>query len=165
MSQKTLSTLAVQRKLRVAGTSPAVELTAAKSAWQEKVVALTAANILAMNGAPVAILAAPGAGKALIVESIVVEVKRTSTAFANGGAVSFTYTTTTTSVPHAGSIPATVFTGAAGTVVHALGPNVGTNGLVIPANEGISITNATAAFITGTGTAYVWVKYRIVTLQ
>jgi predicted RecA/RadA family phage recombinase len=128
-------------------------------------VALAAADIIAMNGAPVSILAAPGAGKVIIVDSILFEMTRTSTAFTGGGALNFQYHTTTTSVPHAGTIAATlVTTGGAGTAQTALGPNVGTNGLVIPANEGIDITNASAGFAAGTGTAKVFIKYRTITL-
>lgn len=127
-------------------------------------VSLAAADIIGMNGTPVQILAAPGSGKAIVVESIVFEMIRSSTAFTGGGAVSFQYHTTTTSVPHAGSIQASVVTGAAGTVLVALGPNVGSNGLVVPANEGIDITNATAAFAAGTGTAKVFIKYRVITV-
>lgn len=127
-------------------------------------VSLTAANIAAMNGAPVAILAAPGAGKAILPLDITIIVKRTATAYTNGGAVSFQYHTTTSSVPHAGSMPASIVTtGGAGTVVHYLGPNTGSNGTPIPANEGIDITNASAAFATGTGTMVVLIRYCIIT--
>lgn len=127
-------------------------------------VALTAANLIAMNVTPVSILAAPGAGKAILVDQILFEITRTSTGFTGGGVASFQYHTTTGSVPHAGTIAASVITGGAGTVQTYLGPNVGANGLVIPANEGIDITNATASFAAGTGTAKAFIRYRIVTL-
>jgi len=127
-------------------------------------VSLAAADIIGMNAAPVQILPAPGNGKAIIVESIVFEMMRSSIAFTGGGAVSFQYHITTTSIPHAGSILASVVTGAAGTVLVALGPNVGSSGLVAPANEGIDITNATAAFAAGTGAAKVHIKYRVISL-
>lgn len=136
----------------------------ASSVTQSVTVALTSANILAMFGAPVSVIAAPGAGKALIVDNFLFEMTRSATAYANGGVVTFQYHTTTSSVPHAGSVAASVVTGGAGTVQTYLGPNVGANGLVIPSNEGIDITNATAAFITGTGTAKAFIKYRVVTL-
>ena len=139
-----------------AGTDPGVTQTA--------VVALTAAQIIAMGTVPVAILAAPGAGKALIVENILFEITRTATAFTGGGTVNLQYHTTTSSIPHAGTIPAAIVTGGAGTVQSLLGPYSSANALVVPANEGIDITNATAAFATGTGTAKVFVKYRTVTL-
>ena len=128
-------------------------------------VALSAANLIAMGTTPVSILSAPGSGKVIVPSLIVFEMTRTSTAFTGGGAVSFQYHTTTTSVPHSGSIPATVVTtGGAGTAVIMLGPNVGSNGLVLPVNEGIDITNATAAFAAGTGTANVFFYYRVITL-
>ena len=126
---------------------------------------LSAANIIAMNGAPVEILPTPGSNKILVVSQIVFEMKRTATAFTGGGAVNFQYHTTTSSVPHAGTIAGSnVTTGGAGTVVVVLGPNVGTNGLVVPSNEAIDITNATAAFADGTGTAVVTIYYRTITL-
>lgn len=132
---------------------------------QSATATLTAANIIAMNGAPVSVLAAPGAGKAILVNNFLFEMTRTSTAFTGGGAINFQYHTTTTSVPHAGTIAASlVTTGGAGTAQTWLGPNVGTNGLVIPANEGIDVTNATAAFAAGTGTAKIFIQYRIVNL-
>lgn len=132
---------------------------------QTTTVSLTAAQIIAMGTTPVSILAAPGTGKVLQVEHIVFEMKRTATAFTGGGVVSFQYHTTTSSVPHTGTIAASVVTTAgAATAVVALGPNVGASGLVLPANEGIDILNATAAFAAGTGTAKVFIKYRTITL-
>ena len=87
------------------------------------------------------------------------------TAFTGGGALNLQYHTTTASVPHAGTIAASlVTTGGAGTAQTYLGPNVGANGLVVPANEGVDITNATAGFAAGTGTAKVFIRYRVVTL-
>lgn len=128
-------------------------------------VALTAAQIIAMGTTPVTILAAPGAGLSIVVREIVFEMKRTATAFTGGGAVSFQYHTTTSSVPHAGTVASSVVTTAgAATVTVLLAPNAGATGLVIPSNEGIDITNATAAFAAGTGTANVFLTYRIITL-
>jgi len=124
---------------------------------------LSAADIIGMNATPVEIIASPGAGKALIVDEIVFVMTRTSTAFTGGGAVSFRYVTTTTSVPHAGTIASTVVTGAAGEQLLMLGPNVGTNGVTIPEDEAIEITNATAAFAAGTGTAKVHIRFRVLT--
>lgn len=128
-------------------------------------VALTAAQIIAMGTTPVSILPAPGAGKAILVDSILFGMTRTGTAFTGGGAINFQYHTTTNSVPHSGTIPATlVTTGGAGSAQTRLGPDVSSNGLVVPANEGIDITNATAPFAAGTGTAKVFIRYRVITL-
>jgi hypothetical protein len=131
---------------------------------QLAIVPLSAAQIIAMGTTPVLILAAPGAGKVIVVDEILVQVKRTATAFTGGGAISFTYHTTTTSVVHGGSIPASVVTtGGAGSAQSGLWAQSGTNGLIMPANEGIDITNATAAFAAGTGTAQVWIWYSVIT--
>ncbi len=128
------------------------------------IVALTAAQLIAMFTTPVQILAAPGAGLALIISEITFEMKRTATAFTGGGAISFQYHTTTSSAPAAGTVAATVVTTAgAATAVVTIDANSGAGGLVVPVNEGIDITNATAAFAAGTGTAQVFVRYRIIT--
>lgn len=128
-------------------------------------VSLSAGNLVAMFTTPVSILAAPGAGYAILIDQWLFEMMRTGTAFTGGGTVNLRYHTTTSSIPHAGTVASSVVTtGGAGTSLIALGPNVGANGLVIPSNEGVDITNATAAFAAGTGTAKVFVRYRIIQL-
>lgn len=126
-------------------------------------VALTAAQIIAMEATPVSVIAAPGAGLAIVVDSILFEMTTTSTQFTGGGAVSFVYHGGSVAV-HAGSIPATVVTTTAGTSYTVLGPAVATNGTTVPANTGVDITNATAPFAAGTGTAKVRIRYHIITL-
>ena len=143
--------------------APAFVSTNDPNAMQLASVALTAAQIIAMSATPVSILPAPGAGKALVVNDIVVEAKTTSTQFTGGGAVSCVYHGGATAC-HAGSVPASVITAAAGTTATQLGPPVATNGTTLPANTGIDVTNATAAFAAGTGTLTVFIHYRIVTL-
>jgi len=54
-----------------------------------------------------------------------------------------------------------VLTTATLATVNGLWAASGTNGLVLPANEGIDITNASGAFTTGTGVAFVWILYSI----
>ena len=125
-------------------------------------VPLTAAQLIAMFAAPVSVLAAPGAGKAIVLIAAYLSITRTATAFTGGGPVNLQYHTTTTSVPHGGTIPAAIVTGGAGSVVHQLGPNNGANGLVIPVNEGLDITNITGAFAAGTGTAKLFLYYRVI---
>jgi hypothetical protein len=124
-------------------------------------VSLTAANIIAMNGAPVSILAAPGAGKAIVVKQILFEMTRTSTAFTGGGTVEFDYHGS--SIAHTGTIAAAVVTGGAGSQNVVLG-NASATALTVPANLGIDITNGSTAFAAGTGTAKVQIWYSIVTL-
>src|SRR5581483_1248511 len=55
-------------------------------------VPVSSANILAMNGASVNLIAAPPAGYSIIIDNILVEMIRTSTQYASGAAVSFIYT-------------------------------------------------------------------------
>lgn len=127
------------------------------------IVNLTAAQLIAMNGTPVSVLPAPGAGLALVIDSILFEMTTTSTQFTGGGAVSFNYHGGSTAV-HAGSIPASVVTAAAGNSNTLLGQAVAANGTTVPGNTGVDITNATAAFAAGTGTAKVQIRYRAVAL-
>lgn len=123
-------------------------------------VALTAQNILDMFGAPVTLIAAPGANKAIIVHDLVFEMKRSATAFANGGAVSVEYTTGDDVVA---TIAATVVTGAAGTTLSTrVMANLSDTALASIENDALRITNATAAFITGTGTADVHIWYSVI---
>jgi hypothetical protein len=126
-------------------------------------VSLTAAQIIAMEAGPVSVIAAPGAGLAVVVDSILFEMTTTSTAFTGGGAVSFVYHGGSVAV-HAGSIPASVVTASAGTSDTLLGPAVAANGTTVPANTGVDITNATAPFAVGTGTAKVRIRYHVITL-
>lgn len=128
-------------------------------------VTLSSGNLLGMYATPVSVIAGI-TGHILVPDVIVFEMVRTATAYANGGTINLQYHTTTTSIPHSGTIPATVLTSAgAGTTLTLLGPNTGSNGTTIPAGEGIDITNGTGAFITGTGVAYLWITYFDFTVQ
>jgi hypothetical protein len=121
---------------------------------------LSSVNLLGMNVTPVSIIAAPGSGKVLLVESILFEMIRSATAYASGGTIQFQYGTAGT-VVHEGTIAASVLTtsGAATTLTHLRAATA----LTLAANESLVITNNTGAFTTGTGTAKVFVKYRVIT--
>jgi hypothetical protein len=127
------------------------------------VVSLSAAQLIAMNGAPVSIIPAPGAGKAIIVRQVVFEMIAGATPFTGGGVITLVYHGGAVAV-HAGSVPAAVVTGAAGTTATELGQAVAANGTTVAANTGVDITNATAAFAAGNGTAKVHIWYHIITL-
>lgn len=123
---------------------------------------VTSANILAMNATPVNLIAAPPTGYSIIVNNVMFQMTRTSTAYANGGVVNLVYTGGAV-VPHSGSVPAAVITtGGAGVALNNNGPVSAANGIVVPTAVGVDITNGTAPFITGTGTLKVYIDYAVV---
>jgi len=127
------------------------------------IVSLTAAQIITLHSVPVALLAAPGAGKALVVESLVFEMTTTATVFTGGGVVAPVYHGATAALT-ANTIPATVVTAVAGTSYTTLSLGAPANGLTMTANTGVDLYAATADYAAGTGTAKVIVSYRIVIL-
>jgi predicted RecA/RadA family phage recombinase len=131
------------------------------SVLQKAVVTLTAAQIMAMNGAPVAILPAPAAGQVLVINQIIAQMKPGATQFTGGGAVSFQYHGTAV-VPHSGNIPAATINSAAASENVAPPP---TGVVQAPTATGLDITNAAAPFATGNGTLVVTVFYSIITLS
>lgn len=122
--------------------------------------AVSSANILAMNGTPVTLISAPPAGYCILVFAILFEMVSTSTQYANGGTVQFQYHGG--AVVHSGTIPASVVNAAAGTSLTALGGAAAANGTTVPTATGIDITNNTAPFITGTGTAKAYISYSVI---
>lgn len=130
---------------------------------QHKTVALTAANMIAMYTTPVALIAAPGAGKSIVVSKLAFTITRTSTAFTGGGAAIVQYDSTANgggTQALDSTLASTVITGAAGTSVSIR------NGAVISdlastsiQNKGLYISNATAVFAAGTGTATADIWY------
>jgi hypothetical protein len=114
-----------------------------------------------LSATPVSLIPAPGAGKIIIVDSILFKMVRTATAYANGGAVEFRYTDGSGAKVTADVAAALITTGGAGT---AYAHVAGIEASITPvANAAIIVTNATAPYITGTGTAQVSIRYRIVT--
>jgi hypothetical protein len=122
-------------------------------------VGLTAAQIIAMGTTPVALIAAPGAGMAIIVDNITVKMVTTATAFTGGGAVEFRYTNAAGAKVTADVAAAVVTAGAGTSFTNVRGV---VTSLTAVANAAIVITNATAAFAAGTGTAVVSIDYHVV---
>jgi hypothetical protein len=75
------------------------------SLLQKITVVLTAAQIEAMNGAPVNIIPAPLAGQVVVPDQFVIQAKPGGTNFTGGGAVTFQYHGTSVN-PHAGNLAA-----------------------------------------------------------
>lgn len=124
-------------------------------------VTLTAAQLAAMHTTPVNIIPAQGAGICIVIETVIFKMIATSTAYTGGGAVNLQYHTSPNAVPHSGTVPASVVTTATpGSSFSFMDGASGTNALLVPANDGVDITNASGAFAVGTGTALVYVVYR-----
>lgn len=122
-------------------------------------VSLSSAQILALSATPVVLVPAPGAGRVVIVSDIDFQMTRTATAYANGGALEFRYTDGSGAKVSADVAAALVTTGGAGVAYAAVG---GIEASITPVpNAAIIVTNATAPYISGTGTAKIRVAYRI----
>jgi hypothetical protein len=129
---------------------------------QHVTVQLSAAQINGMYATPVQLVAAAGSGKTIIVTKAAVRLTRTSTAFAGGGAAIVQYGNTvngggTQSLDS--TLAAAYFTGSSGVSESVRnGAFLSDQGTALQ-NTGVYISNATAAFTTGTGTATVDVWY------
>ncbi len=130
-------------------------------------VALTAAQINGMYATPVQLIAAPGAGKLIVIDSILWDVAFVSAQYAAGGAIAAQYGNTI----H-GAGPAASGTLAAATLnAVAASSFLGESGSsavldvtkTASLNTAVYISNATAAFTTGDSTVNLYVRYRIVT--
>ena len=141
---------------------PGFDVISSRVARRDIFVSLTAAQIIAMGTTPITIIPAPGSGKAIVIEQIVLELVLTATAFTGGGVVHFYYHGQTTELMSA-TIAAATVQGGAGTSIFILQPVATAGGSVVTADVGIDITNATAAFAAGTGTAKLFITYKIVT--
>jgi hypothetical protein len=131
-------------------------------------VALTAAQFNAMYATPVLLLAAPGSGKSILIDSMIFDIAFNSAAWANGGVVGAQYDNTDHlgGVVASGTVNASVFTSIATNLYVSC---VGSTGLLngdpaTIANTAVYLSNATAPFITGNSTMNVVIKYRVVTL-
>jgi hypothetical protein len=123
-------------------------------------VSLTSANILAMTATPVQVIAAPGAGKVIIVENVLSSFTYIADAYEDGTNVVLEEETSGTNVT--GTICSlTIMRGTANAI--GVGYPV-TDTYTAVANKAIMVTTSGAAFATGTGTLKLYIKYRVVTL-
>lgn len=125
---------------------------------------LAASDIIAMYTTPVLIVPAV-TGKAIVLDSMAFDITRTSTAFTGGGVVAVQYANTANGAGTAttGTIAASVVTGAAGRTITTRIPVVQSD--IASASIigiGLYISNQTAAFAAGTGTAVVKLKYHLI---
>lgn len=137
---------------------PAWKLT---SETQSVSIALTAAQIIAMYTTPVMVLAAIP-GKAIFVDSVSFDLTGTATQFTGGGVVNVQYDDTANGAGTAchADIAATVVTGATALVkTSRIGKDISAIATAAIDGIGLYISNKTAVFAAGTGTAVVTVKY------
>lgn len=114
---------------------------------------LAAADLIAMQPAPVSLVPAQGAGRVVLVQSYTIQIVRTATAFTGGGAVEVRYTDGSGAKVGA-DISSSFITGAAGTAYVTIAGVV--TELTPVVNAPIVITNAGGVpFAAGTGTAKV----------
>lgn len=134
---------------------------------QYVVVPLTAAQLLGMYAAPVAILGLPGTNNSILVHQAFLEVNYGSAQTANGGVIKLQYDSTINGggVAASGTIAAATLNGVAADTNLGIGGLIGSSGSIALAssrNKPLYISNATAAFITGDSTYKVHVWYQIV---
>jgi len=159
--------------VQASGTSGAVVdsgITAASVASsvvvQTATVTLTQANIQAAYGAPVVLIAAPAAGKAIVILNAQIYTNFQTAAFANGGVTIVQYDTT---IHGAGTnalsatIPAAEVTAASSQIYSLVGQTAGA--LTGVTAKGIYWSNATGAFTAGNAasTIVVTLSYMVLT--
>lgn len=129
-------------------------------------VSLTAAQVNGMYATPVQIVAAPGAGKLVLIDSILWDIAFVSAQYAAGGAIQAQYGNTIHGAgsPASASIAAATLNGVAASGYLANGSGAATlNAPATVKNTAVFLSNATAAFTTGDSTVTLYVKYRVVT--
>jgi len=125
---------------------------------------LTAAQFNGMNAAPVQVLAAQGTNTIILPTLITMELIYGSAQFAAGGAVGFQYgnTAALAGVKATNTEQATDFTGATANTVYNFVLATGNGSQLLKSsasNAALYISNATAAFTTGTGASFTGTIY------
>lgn len=126
-------------------------------------IAVTAAEWNGMYAAPIALIAAPGADKMIIVDKLSLAMTYGTTQYAAGGAILAQYAATINGagVPATATIAAaTVNALVASTVLNAIGPASIVYAAAV--NQGLYLSNQTAAFTTGDSDFVVTVSYHVI---
>ena len=127
------------------------------------IVSLSSAEILNLNTTPKTLIAAPGANKVIVVESVAWYLTA-GTAYTLGGYLRVQYNGDTNALVN--RIPVGAVTSATdyvSIVVQLSSANTDSINATIGINKAVEISSPVAAFTTGTGTATVHIKYRIIT--
>jgi hypothetical protein len=123
---------------------------------------LSAAQLTTLNSVPVAIAAAPGAGKIRLFESLLFSFTFNSVQFTGGGAVQLQYHGASTNLMSS-TIAAALITGNANGTRQFI-PAATASGIVGVTNAALELAAATADFAAGDSTAKAFLKYRDITL-
>lgn len=125
---------------------------------------MTAAQWNGMYGAPVQLVAAPGANKVIVVDKIVLNMTFVSAQYAAGGVVAAQYDSTV----HGAGSPASATIAAATINGYAASTGIMVDGAMASVlftamvNKGLYLSNQTGAFTTGDSTWKIQVWYRVV---
>jgi hypothetical protein len=144
-----------------AGVSIVDNRAGAEGTVQTATVTLTNTQTLGMEATPVLVIPAPGSGYYIDVIDGTLLNNNTGTAYANGGAIQLSYGTALT-YPATATVAATFLTGPTVAQAIKLTGALASTPLSDVAGKAIYISNATAPFITGTGTLQVTVNYRVI---
>jgi len=120
---------------------------------------LTSSQILALNSTPVQLIAAPGAGKAIIVDEILFKMNFVTSAYTGSNAVNFKYTDNS-GQSVAAAVPSSILDIASGSSTFVTAGSTHT----LTANAPVVAVVGTADPAAGGGNATLTIKYRIVTL-
>ncbi len=128
---------------------------AAGAAGGVSVTPLTSANILALSVTPITLVPAI-TGKCIFVDRIALKMVTTATTYANGGALEFRYTNASGTKVTADILVGVVTAGAGTSFTSVGGIEASLTGVI---SAPIVVNNATAPFITGTGTGVIVTEY------
>lgn len=150
-------------KLNLTGSIVAADLH--ESLARTATVSVSSAEILALHTTPKTLIAAPGAGKIIVIDEVIYSFT-VGTQYANGDLMFPRYVGDTARL--VSSYNNTIINAAASSISRR-SPGTATNATDVVASAGTNAAvelalNTATAFITGTGTLKVFLKYRIITL-